>query len=43
VNAFVSRFLQGGTKDPGIAIKPPSTKFNLDLTAAINWTTPPLK
>jgi hypothetical protein len=43
VTAFVKRFLQGGSTDPNIAIKPPSTKFNLDLTTAIDWTAPTLQ
>ena len=43
VTAFVKRFLQGGTTDPGIAIKPPKSGFDLNWQGAINWTTPTLQ
>jgi len=43
VKTFVDRFLKGGTGSPNVAIKPPSTKFNLDTTSVIDWTTPTLQ
>src|SRR6185312_9649812 len=42
VNAFVTRFLQGGSTDPNIAIKPPKSGFDLNWQGAIDWTTPTL-
>ena len=42
VSAYVKRFLQGGTTDPNVAIKPPSTTFDLNWQGAIDWTTPTL-
>jgi hypothetical protein len=42
VNAFVDKFLKGGTSSSAIAIKPPKSGFNLDMTTAIDWTTPTL-
>ena len=38
VNAFVNRFLKGGTTPPNIAIKPPDTSFDLNWQADITWT-----
>ena len=43
VKAFVDRFLKGGATAPNIAIKPNSTKFMLDYTTSIDWTTPTLQ
>lgn len=43
VSAYVTRFLQGGTTDPNVAIKPPSTSFDLNWQGAIDWTTPTLQ
>jgi hypothetical protein len=43
VKAFVDRFLKGGATAPNIAIKPVSSKFNLDVASAIDWTTPTLQ
>jgi hypothetical protein len=43
VNAFVNRFLKGGTTPPNIAIKPPDTSFDLNWQADITWTTPTLQ
>ena len=42
VKAFVDKFLKGGTSSTDIAIKPPKSGFNLDMTTAIDWTTPTL-
>ncbi len=42
VNAFVNRFLKGGTTDPNIAIKPTKSTFDLNWQASIDWTTPTL-
>jgi hypothetical protein len=41
VNAFVDKFLKGGTTSTNIAIKPVSSKF--DLTYTVDWTTPTLQ
>ena len=42
IATFVTRFLKGGTTPPNIAIKPPSTTFDLNWQADINWTNPTL-
>jgi hypothetical protein len=43
VKTFVDRFLKGGTGTTNIAIKPSSSKFDLDYTKVIDWTTPSLQ
>jgi hypothetical protein len=43
VNAFVDKYLKGKSTSTSIAIKPTSTKFDLDVTKAIDWTTPTLE
>ena len=43
VAAFVNRFLKGGTGSTDIAIKPPKSGFDLNVQAAIDWTTPTLQ
>ena len=43
VKTFVDKYLKGGTGASNIAIKPPSTKFMLDTTGVIDWTTPTLQ
>jgi len=43
VNAFVNRFLKGGTTPPNIAIKPPDTSYDLNWQADITWTNPTLQ
>jgi hypothetical protein len=43
VSAFTKRFLQDGTTDPNIAIKPPTTSYDLNYMAQIDWTTPTLQ
>jgi hypothetical protein len=42
INTFVTRFLKGGTTPPNIAIKPPSTTFDLNWQADVPWTNPTL-
>ena len=42
VNAFVDKFLKGGTSSTSIAIKPPKSGFDLNYQAVIDWTTPTL-
>jgi hypothetical protein len=42
VNAFVQYSLKGGTTPPNIAIKPPSTTFDLNWQADVPWTNPTL-
>jgi hypothetical protein len=42
VNAFVDKFLKGGTSSTNIAIKPPKSGFDLNYQAVIDWTTPTL-
>lgn len=42
VNAFVTRFLKGGTTDPSVAIKPTKSTFDLNWQSSIDWTTPTL-
>jgi hypothetical protein len=41
INAFVDKFLKGGTTSTNIAIKPSASNF--DLTADFDWTTPTLQ
>jgi len=43
VKTFVDRYLKGGTGSTNVAIKPTSTKFNLDTAGVIDWTTPTLQ
>ena len=43
VKAFVDRFLKDGTGATNIAVKPTSSKFDLDTTKVIDWTTPTLQ
>jgi hypothetical protein len=45
VATFVNRFLKGTSTTSNVTIKPDSSgkMFNLDLTTAINWTTPTLQ
>jgi hypothetical protein len=43
VKTFVDKYLKGGTGASNIAIKPPSTKFMLDTSGVIDWTTPTLQ
>jgi hypothetical protein len=43
VKAFVDKFLKGGTGATNIAVKPSSSKFDLDYTKVIDWTTPTLQ
>jgi hypothetical protein len=43
VKTFVDRYLKGGTGSSSVAIKPTSTKFNLDTASVIDWTTPTLQ
>jgi len=42
IATFVTRFLKGGTTPPNIAIKPPSTTFDLNWQADVPWTNPTL-
>jgi hypothetical protein len=43
VKTFVDRFLKDGTGATNVAIKPVSSKFDLDATKVIDWTTPTLQ
>ncbi len=43
VKTFVDRFLKDGTGATNIAVKPTSSKFDLDTTKVIDWTTPTLQ
>jgi len=43
VKTFVDRYLKDGTGSTNVAIKPTSTKFNLDAASVIDWTTPTLQ
>ena len=43
VKTFVDRYLKGGTASPNVAVKPTSTKFNLDTAGVIDWPTPTLQ
>jgi hypothetical protein len=43
VTTFVNRYLKGGTGATNVAIRPTSSKFNLDWMTAIDWTTPTLQ
>jgi hypothetical protein len=43
VKTFVDRFLKGTGTTSSVAIKPTSSKFELDYTKVIDWTTPTLQ
>jgi hypothetical protein len=42
VKTFVDRFLKDGTGATNIALKPATSKFDLDYSKVIDWTTPTL-
>ncbi len=43
VKAFVDKFLKGGTGTTNVALKPSTSKFDLDYTKVVDWTTPTLQ
>jgi hypothetical protein len=43
VKTFADRYLKGTSTTSNVAIKPVSSKFNLDATTVIDWTTPTLQ
>jgi hypothetical protein len=43
VKTFVDRFLKDGTGATNVAIKPPKSGFDLDVSKVIDWTTPTLQ
>jgi len=43
VNTFVQRYLVGGTGATSVAIKPPTSSFDLDWTKDVDWTAPTLQ